>query len=258
MPRTPILVAVSVALAVSSGVGGATTIHVPADHPTIQLGIDHAAGGDTVLVAPGTYNETIDFLGKAIAVGSWYLTTGDPAYVSGTIIDGGDTLGPLATFASGEDSLSVLVGLTLQHGRAPRGGGILCQFSAPQITDCVLFSNRATFDGGGIYAYAADPIVENCRVEANTAVNHSGGGFGVRHGSPRIAGSVFVGNVAHDEGGGIFCEDSSPVIRDNVIDENTAMASYAGGIMNRNCTTVVQGNVISNNHTNDRGGGMFY
>ncbi len=45
MPRTPLLVAVSVALAVSGGVGDATTIHVPADHPTIQLGIDHDAGG---------------------------------------------------------------------------------------------------------------------------------------------------------------------------------------------------------------------
>ena len=258
MPRTPILVALSVALAVSSGVGRATVIHVPVDHPTIQAGIGHAASGDTVLVAPGTYYETIDFLGKAIAVGSWYLTTGDQAYVGGTIIDGGGTLGPLATFASAEDTLSVLVGLTLQHGRAPRGGGILCQSSAPRIADCVLFSNEATFDGGGIYAGAGDPIVENCRVEANTAINHSGGGFGVRHGSPRIAGSVFVDNVAHDEGGGIFCEDSSPVIRDNVIDENTATASYAGGIMIRNCTAVVAGNVISNNHTNDRGGGMFY
>ena len=258
MPRTPILLALSVVLAISSGASRATVIHVPAHYPTIQAGIGHAAGGDTILVAPGTYNETIDFVGKAIAVGSWYLNTGDPAYVSGTIIDGGGTLGPLATFASGEDSLSVLVGLTLRDGRALRGGGILCEFSAPRIADCVLFSNEATSDGGGIYTREGEPIVENCRFEANTAVNHSGGGFGVWNGSPRIAGSVFVDNVAHDEGGGIFCEDSSPVVRDNVIDGNTATVSYAGGIMMRNCTAVVAGNVISNNHTNDRGGGMFY
>lgn len=104
MPRTPILVVVSVAFAISSGVGRATVIHVPTDHATIQLGIDHAAGGDT--------------------------------------------LGPLATFASGKDTLSMLVGLTLQHGRAPWGGGILCQFSAPRISGSVFVDNVA-HDAGG-------------------------------------------------------------------------------------------------------------
>ena len=49
-------------LVVGSACLGAT-IHVPADHSTIQAGLDAAADGDTVLVAPGEYviTQPIDF-----------------------------------------------------------------------------------------------------------------------------------------------------------------------------------------------------
>ena len=49
---------------------GAETIHVPSEVATIQEGIDLAQGDDVVLVAPGRYNEAINFNGKAISVKS--------------------------------------------------------------------------------------------------------------------------------------------------------------------------------------------
>jgi hypothetical protein len=46
----------------------AATIHVPADQPTIQAGINAATNGDTVLVAPGTYTENLVLDAKSVFV----------------------------------------------------------------------------------------------------------------------------------------------------------------------------------------------
>jgi len=88
----------------------AATIHVPADKPTIQAGIDAAAGGDIVLVAKGTYHENIDFNGKNITV----ISSDGPAQ---TIIQGDGTSAVVAIH-TGETRASVLNGFTISGGGA--------------------------------------------------------------------------------------------------------------------------------------------
>src|SRR5690348_13679582 len=60
-----------------------TTILVPPDYPTIQQAIVASVDGDTVLVAPGTYFEQLDFLNRQITVQSTdgpVVTTIDASY----------------------------------------------------------------------------------------------------------------------------------------------------------------------------------
>ena len=86
--------------------GMAATIHVPDDHGTIQEAIDASADGDTVIVRPGTYEESIKFNGKAITVQS---EQGPEV----TIIDSG---GRVVKFQNGEVRDSVLSGFTIRNG----------------------------------------------------------------------------------------------------------------------------------------------
>src|SRR5262249_16946152 len=135
----------------------AMDINVPADQPTIQQGIVAASDGDRVLVAPGTYAEHIDFLGKAIQV----IGTGGS---SATTLDGGG-IGHVLTFQTGETDQSVLTGFTITHGLAGgdfldgRGGGILVAAASPSITGNVIRENAACSGGGIAMTNGAEPHV---------------------------------------------------------------------------------------------------
>jgi len=186
----------------------ASTIHIPSQQPTIQAGIDAVVNGDTLLVAPGTYAENIDFKGKDIMV-----TSSDGAAV--TVIDG--TLsGTVVLFLSGETASAVIQGFTITNGLAAKGGGIRCIDSSPTIHDCIITGNGTTDGdlilfsnggpGAGIYSHSSSqPTISNCEITHNI----TGDGLNSSPG----AGCTDGGN-----GAGIFC--SSATISNCLISDN--------------------------------------
>ena len=114
----------------------ARIIHVPTEQSTIQAGINASVNGDTLLVAPGTYYEHINFYGKAILVKS---EAGAESTIIEKVYDGL----PIVKFNSGESNNSVLDGFTIQNANnaSQYGGGVFCTESSPTIRNNILRKN---------------------------------------------------------------------------------------------------------------------
>jgi len=142
----------------TSTIVSAAIIHVPADQPTIQAGIDAAVNGDTVLVADGTYtgmgNKDLDFWGKAITVKS----ENGP---DNCVIDC-ENNGRGFAFHMDEDENSIVDGFTIINGHTlGSGGGILCLVSSsPTIINNIISGCWAYDGGGGICSLSSSPIID--------------------------------------------------------------------------------------------------
>ncbi len=212
-----------------SPAASADIIHVPQDFPTIQDGINNAAARDNVLVAPGTYQERIEFNGKAITVKS----------VAGpevTVIDhSNDPIGSVVGFWDGEGRDSVLDGFTITGGSGTlipyatlAGGGILCYESSPTIMNNIITDNWLIDDyyfslGAGICCYATTPgtgpLIMNNRIVNNGAYYDSaGGGIATAIRSTEIVNNLIVSNSAM-AGGGIYCWLGA-TLKNNTISQN--------------------------------------
>jgi hypothetical protein len=244
-------------------------IHVPADYPTIQQGINAATNGDTVLVSDGTYYEQINFLGKKpLIVASEFLIDGDTNHIANTIIDGSELTNldsaSVVYFISGEDATSVLCGFTITGGRGTitdytgwgqsrAGGGIWISAAGPTIRDNYVRGNRcenltaSVFNivGGGIASALEQEdfwiIIENNIIDSNLAITNKPDGW--------------------SSGGGLcICNNCSiidNIIRNNVCKTLIATSGWAqgagaiiGSVTNQNKQAIIQNNLFKENSAN--------
>ncbi len=163
------------------------TINVPADQPTIQAGIDAAVNGDSIIVAPGTYTENLDYSGKNIVVSS-------SSGAESTTLIPSDLGTEVIKIISGEDNSTVfkgftVTGVTYDRGIAINNGAqpLICDniFHHCAVSNAVIrvyvtaegtFRNNLFYENGGescIATYQGTIYVYNNTFDNNNRGFHS-------------------------------------------------------------------------------------
>jgi hypothetical protein len=228
---------------------------------TIQHGINMTSNGDTVLVHPGIYRETINFIGKNITVGSLFVTTGDEGYIHQTIIDGHQD-DHVVTFENGEAATARLSGFTIANGYTHgaswpenNGGGVLCLNSNPTLTHLKVSGNEATNEGGGLYFDHCSSTIQDVVVTNNLASGGGGGGIRYSYGSVSLENAVVAYNSSRGAAGGIHFYHADGTVKNALIAENSG-GTKGGGMHFDGCSPTFTNVTIVGNWTAGQGGGL--
>jgi hypothetical protein len=242
---------------------------VPQQYATIQAAINASTDGDTLLVSEGRYKENIRYRGKAITVASLYLIDGDTTHIEKTIIDGSTPAfpdsGSVVYFVNGEDTTSVLCGLSVTGGTGTSfnfggmvnrgGGGVYSESGGARLVRNIITRNTAigpAAAGGGVAFESLGSTVPFVILERNTITDNLArgqsdtgwaysGGVDLWNTSGRIVGNIFERDSALSAGTG----------------EAGGLALYSDDGTNPGVVGHIQGNLFRSNVVQGVDGGAW-
>ncbi|MFC1585550.1 nitrous oxide reductase family maturation protein NosD [Fibrobacterota bacterium] len=190
----------------SAGLFGAS--HTVESGASIQAAIDGAGSGDTVKVAAGTYNESIDIESKTIKLLGGYPGGGDFA--------SRDPEGNVTTIQGSSSTAVVIIhraadcrvdGFTLTGGNrgvlAPRDWGD-AGLTADTISNC---------------------IIENCHLVDNSSSEY-GAGIKISGEGLVILDNIIRDNESDNRGAGIYTGGTGFLVKGNLFENNMARGDH--------------------------------
>ena len=227
---------------------------------TISNAISLTLPGDSILVAPATYHESIFIPYTLNIIGSGAKTT---------IVDPGGQQNQAAVVGS-EPRVPVTLSRMTFRGAAgliDSGGGIYNCFGTLTVIDSIITGNRIR-GGSGIFGYGGG--IYKCPSSTLTLINTTVsdnsaeiGGAICNGGALTIINSTFSGNVARHRGGAIGNYGFLVVTNSTFSGNSSGSSGQAGGILNGGLfqssgTLVVNNGTLSGNTAGEgRGGAIF-
>lgn len=205
-----------------------------------------ATAGDRVVVAPGTYLETIT-LRPDIAV----VSQSGPEI---TIIDAQGVSGPVVyAYGTNVTASTRLEGFTVTGGT---NRGIIIYDASPVISDCVVIENTGTYGGGiAIMQAGADVQIANSRIISNTASGDAGGIWVVNDATLELESSEVVSNTAGLWAGGVLGYPATLVITDTLFQGNSG--TFGAGLLAADSDLIVSNSRFYANTASGSGGGIY-
>ena len=234
----------------------------------------HVTGAASSLILS---SQVMNNTASAEGGGLWNSATGTMLIDRGTIVMNNTASGADADQGGGgvfNDGGTLIisnstVNANIADGASGSGGGLLTVGGDVLVRGTNMQGNEANRAGGAIEIIDGRLRVNGSLLSGNvagpagTAAPGNGGAVhvtGMNGTSTLIRSTSVTGNIAGNEGGGLWNQSgSSMLVLNSIVSENLAQSGNAigGGVFENGGTTTIQGSIISNNDATNAGGGVY-